>query len=229
MRVDGILFDKDGTLFEFGSTWNTWAAQMIPKMAGGDMALAGRIAHELDFDLENGSFLPHSAIIAGTNRDAAEAVVRAMPHRKLAEVEDSIMRAVAEAPLAPAVPLAPFLDDLAAQNLRLGVMTNDTEFAARAHLSEAGVETRFDFIIGFDSGYGAKPDPSPLLAFSERFELDPGRVAMVGDSTHDLVAGRAAGMQTIAVLTGMADTQELEPYADVVFPDIGHIAGWLAD
>ncbi len=31
MRVDGILFDKDGTLFDFGSTWNTWAARVIPE------------------------------------------------------------------------------------------------------------------------------------------------------------------------------------------------------
>ena len=227
MRVDGILFDKDGTLFDFGSTWNTWAAEMIPKMAGGDMEVARRVADELDFDLDAGSFLPHSLIIAGTNRDAAEAVVRAMPHRELAEVENILMHAAASAPLTPAVPLEPFLSGLAGLGLRLGVMTNDTEYGARAHLREAGVDTLLDLIIGFDSGHGAKPDPGPLLAFSEAFSLDPARVAMVGDSTHDLVAGRRAGMQTIGVLTGMAGEEELAPYADVVFPDIGHIPGWL--
>ncbi|SHJ71478.1 phosphoglycolate phosphatase [Shimia gijangensis] len=227
MRVDGILFDKDGTLFDFGTTWNTWTAEMIPKLAEGDMAVARRLADELDFDLDAGEFLPHSIIIAGTNRDAAEAIVRAMPHKNLTEVENALMYSAAEAPLSPAVPLEPFLRNLGEHGLRLGVMTNDTEYSARAHLSGAGVDTLFDLILGFDSGHGAKPDPEPLLAFSNQFALDPTRVAMVGDSTHDLVAGRRAGMQTIAVLTGVAGEEELTPYADVVFPNIGYIADWL--
>jgi phosphoglycolate phosphatase len=227
MRVDGLLFDKDGTLFDFGATWNGWAAGMIREFAGSDDAIAARIAAELDYDLAAEQFLPHSAIIAGTNRDAAEAVARAVPGQDVAEVEIRLMHAAADAPLAPAVPLAPYLDGLAARGLRLGVMTNDTEYAARAHLREAGVEARFDFIAGFDSGFGAKPAAGPLLAFADAVQIDPARVAMVGDSTHDLIAGRAAGMQTIAVLTGVAGADELAPHADVVFPDIGHIPGWL--
>jgi phosphoglycolate phosphatase len=50
---------------------------------------------------------------------------------------------------------------------------------------------------------------------------------MVGDSTHDLHAGRAAGMRTIAVLTGTAVTADLAPYADVVLANIGEIPAWL--
>ena len=227
MRVDGLLFDKDGTLFDFGATWNAWAAGMIREFAGADEAMAERIAAELDYDLATQQFLPHSAIIAGTNRDAAEAVARAVPGQEVAEVEIRLMHAAADAPLAPAVPLAPYLEGLSGRGLRLGVMTNDTEYAARAHLREAGVEAHFDFIAGFDSGFGAKPAPGPLLAFADAVQMDPARVAMVGDSTHDLIAGRAAGMQTIAVLTGVAGAEELAPHADVVFPDIGHITGWL--
>ncbi len=228
MRVDGLLFDKDGTLFDFGSTWNTWAARVIPEFAGGDDALAQRIADELDFDLQRSEFLPVSAVIAGTNRDAAEALARALPDRDVAELEETLMYAAAEAPLSEAVPLAPYLDGLAGKGLKLGVMTNDTEYGARAHLDSVGVTARFDMVLGFDSGFGAKPDPGPLLAFSDRFGLAPGRVAMVGDSTHDLVAGKRAGMQTVAVLTGMATEAELAPYADVVFPDIGHITNWVS-
>ncbi|WP_243613241.1 HAD-IA family hydrolase [Shimia aestuarii] len=229
MRVDGLLFDKDGTLFDFGATWNSWAAGMIRDFADGDAVMAARIAAELDFDLPSEKFLPESVVIAGTNREAAEAVARAVPGQDVEEMELRLMHAAADAPLAPAVALAPFLDGLAGLGLRLGVMTNDTEYAARAHLGEAGVAEKFHFIAGFDSGFGAKPAPGPLLAFADAVQIDPARVAMVGDSTHDLIAGRAAGMQTIAVLTGVAGADELAPFADVVFPDIGHIAGWLAE
>ena len=52
---------------------------------------------------------------------------------------------------------------------------------------------------------------------------------MVGDSAHDLIAGRAAGMRTLAVLTGVAGSDELAPLADAVLADIGAIPGWLEE
>ena len=57
--------------------------------------------------------------------------------------------------------------------------------------------------------------------------LAPARVVMVGDSTHDLIAGRAAGMQTVGVLTGPASRADLGKLADAVLPDIGHLPAWL--
>lgn len=227
MRVDGLLFDKDGTLFDFAATWNAWSLRLIEKYAQGDKVVAQAIADALMFDLGAGAFRPDSFVIAGTNREAAEAVASVLPGQDLAAIETHMMHAAAQAPQAQAVPLAPLLDGFLARGLSLGVMTNDTEFGARAHLNEAGVEDRFSFIAGFDSGFGAKPAPEPLLAFTTHTSLIPARVAMVGDSAHDLVAGRRAGMQTIAVLTGVATSDDLAPLADVVLPDIGHIAAWL--
>ena len=66
-----------------------------------------------------------------------------------------------------------------------------------------------------------------MLAFAKQIGVAPERIVMVGDSTHDLFAGRAAGMKTIGVLTGMAVEGDLAPHADVVLPDIGHIPAWL--
>lgn len=227
MRVDGLLFDKDGTLFDFAATWNGWAAQMIASFAGPDHELRGRIADALEFDLATEQFLPNSLVIAGTNREAAEAVASVVPSSDVEEIEQRLMLSAAQAPLAQAVPLAPLMDGFLLQGLSLGVMTNDTEYGARAHLKEAGIEDRFAYIAGFDSGFGAKPDPEPLVAFADKTGIAPERVAMVGDSTHDLIAGRRAGMQTIAVLTGIAVAADLAPFADVVLPNIGHIPDWL--
>ena len=50
---------------------------------------------------------------------------------------------------------------------------------------------------------------------------------MVGDSLHDLDAGRAAGMRPVAVLTGIARAGDLAPHAEVVLPDIGALPAWL--
>ena len=130
--------------------------------------------------------------------------------------------------MSEAVPLRPLLQALRAQGLRLGVATNDSEVPARQHLANHGITDCFDFISGYDSGHGAKPGPGMCLAFARSLGLHPSRVAMVGDSLHDLEAGRSAGMRTVAVLTGIARREVLQPMADVVLPDIGALPGWLA-
>ncbi len=226
-RADAICFDKDGTLFDFATTWNGWAGQVIADLAKGDADVAARIALSCGYDLEARRILPGSPIVAATNREVAESMAAGVPDRDIAEIETYLTMSASHAPLAPAVPLVPFLQGLAGQGVALGVMTNDTEFGARAHLSSAGVLDLFDFVAGFDSGHGAKPSPDPLLAFCLAVAATPERSVMVGDSRHDLIAGRAAGMQTVGVLTGMAELADLAPFADVVLPDIGHLPLWL--
>lgn len=228
MRADGILFDKDGTLFDFNATWVAWVEAWIGRVAGHDDALATAVAEAVGFDRVVRQFISDSVVIAGTPFEVAEAVAPVLG----AEPASLVARMNAEAaavPLAEAVPLAPFLDEMRQRGLRLGVATNDAEAPARTHLGAVGVADRFDFIAGFDSGHGGKPGPGMCLAFAAATGLAPNRIVMVGDSTHDLVAGRAAGMQTVGVLTGLADEATLAPLADVVLPDIGHLPAWLLD
>ncbi len=225
--IEAVLFDKDGTLFDFGQTWNAFAVRLIDKLSGGDPFRKRSLAQVLVFDLEAGAFLPGSPVIAGTNREIALLVQQVLPEHDVADLEAQIVEEAAIAPLSEAVPLVPFLAELAARGLSMGVMTNDSESVARLHLQAAGVEGMFDFVAGADSGFGAKPSPRPLLAFAEALGHRPERVVMVGDSLHDLAAGRAAGMWTVGVLTGMAGAEVLSPMAHAVLPDIGHLPGWL--
>ena len=129
--------------------------------------------------------------------------------------------------MVPAVDLPAVLGALRARGLKLGLATNDTEVPARRHLDGAGVLELFDFVAGCDSGYGGKPAPGQLMAFVAQCGLAPARVAMVGDSLHDLDAGRAAGMKAVAVLTGIATRADLEDHADVVLTNIAGLAAWI--
>jgi phosphoglycolate phosphatase len=160
-----ILFDKDGTLFDFGATWNGFAVAVIQELADGDLGLAAALAEAARFDMGESRFHPDSPMIAGTNREAAELLAAVLPGSPVDAVEIRLTELAATARVVEAVPLGPFLDGLSARGLALGVMTNDSETAARAHLAAAGVHEAFDFIAGFDSGHGAKPAPEPLLAF----------------------------------------------------------------
>lgn len=224
-----IIFDKDGTLFDFHQTWSGWAADALQHLAGGDSALAMRLADAVGYDLVLRQFHADSPAIAGTS---AQIAVLLAPHLRDWQEEDILLELHNRActvTLAEAAPLVPLLDWLNTRHLMLGVATNDSEDGARAHLDEAGVLGQFDLVLGYDSGFGAKPDPGMLLAFCDRFGLAPHEVAMVGDSLHDLHAGRAAGMRTIGVLSGVAREAELAPHSDAVLPHVGHLPDWVSD
>ncbi len=223
----GVIFDKDGTLFDFSATWEAWAKSFLLRLCAQDMSKAAYVGAAIGFDLSSETFERTSVVIAGTPEEVTLALMPHFPERSQADLQDIINEEAANAPQRAAVPLVPLLQGLRADGLRLGVATNDAEAPARAHLAQAGVTALFDFIAGYDSGFGGKPAPGQLMAFAERMHLVPAEVVMVGDSTHDLRAGRAAGMGTVAVLTGLATRQELAPLADVVLPDIGHLPGWL--
>ena len=227
MRINGLLFDKDGTLFDFHHTWAAWAKAVIEDLSEGDPALRDRLAGAVGYNLNQGAFLVDSPLIACTNRQAAEYIARVVPHHDVDKIETRLTISALDAPLAPVSDLPKLLTGFQTRGLKLGVMTNDSEAAAQAHLSCAGVVNYFDFIAGFDSGYGAKPDPDPLLAFARAVELEPRNIVMIGDSRHDLEAGRAAGMQTVGVLTGLATKSALTSLADCVLPDISHLPRWI--
>ncbi len=228
MAIDALVFDKDGTLFDFAATWGAFGRIAMLQLSDGDVQRATELGKAIGFDFEQESYDPNSVVIAGTVDEVAAALTPHLPEVSLGHLIETLNRASANAEQIQAVPLAPFLAELLRAGLKLGVATNDAEMPALQHLQSVGVRDHFDFVAGYDSGHGYKPGPGQLLAFAQHVEVAPSRVAMVGDSLHDLEAGRAAGMVTIGVLTGMATAKTLEPLADVVLPNIGHIPGWLS-
>lgn len=225
--IKAVLFDKDGTLFDFYATWGVWAKSLLLEEAAGDVALAAKMGAAIGYDFHSGVFAKDSMVIFDTPPDIAVALLPFFTDETVETLTARLNAAAAKVPQAEAVPLIPFLLELEVRGIKLGVATNDGEAPARAHLEAAGIAGMFDFIAGSDSGFGCKPASGMQMAFAAHLGLEGAEVAMVGDSVHDLVAGRAAGMATVAVLTGVADHDELAPYADVVLQDVGHLAAWL--
>lgn len=100
------------------------------------------------------------------------------------------------------------LDGLAGRPLAIAT-SKPTSSAARV-VDALGVRRRFELVVG--SGASAippKPAPDLLLHAAERLEAPPGRCVMVGDTARDVIAGRLAGMMTVAVTWGMGARSEL--------------------
>jgi phosphoglycolate phosphatase len=223
----GILFDKDGTLFDFRQSWAGWTLRMLDDLAPGDAAAQARLAGAIGFSPAAEDFAPDSPVIAGTSRDIAAALAPILDASRRAGLADRLDRLAAHAPMTEAVPLRPLLTGLRRRRLALGVATNDSEAAARAHLDRHGILDLFDFVAGCDSGFGAKPEPGMCLAFAAHLGAPAARLLMVGDSRHDLISAVQAGLRRVAVLTGIADKVVLAPLAEAVLPDIGGLPDWL--
>ena len=225
-RIEALIFDKDGTLFDFRASWGAWTESLLADLAKGPEESAG-LAAVLGYGPARHQFAPHSPVIAMTTPEIADLLLPHLPGLSRAGLNARMNTLAAAAPMVPAVDLPRVLGALRASGLILGLATNDTETPARIHLAGAGVLDLFSFVAGCDSGFGGKPAPGQLLAYLHQTGLPPEKVAMVGDSRHDLAAGAAAGMWRVAVLTGVAEAAELAPHADVVLQDISHLAAWI--
>jgi phosphoglycolate phosphatase len=104
------------------------------------------------------------------------------------------------------------LGRLRAAGLKLAVCTNKPVAAAGIVLGELGMATLVDAVSGGDSVTRRKPDPEHVLDALRRIGGTPAAAAMVGDNEHDIAAGKAAGLATIAVTYG---------YARVPYPELG--------
>ena len=227
MSIEAILFDKDGVLIDFDRTWGQWGRSFLADLAEGDAALHGRLADALVYDVDSSVFLPSSPLIAGTSDTWLRLIAPVLPDRAPDELIECAVNALKETEVVAPVDLVAVLGELREKGYPLGIATNDHEESARRQMEGLGVVDMFDKVMGFDSGYGAKPEPGMQHAFAEHLDIEPGRIVMVGDSTHDLFAGAAAGMVCVGVLSGPAGEPDLAPHAEAVLPDIGHLARWI--
>jgi phosphoglycolate phosphatase len=92
----------------------------------------------------------------------------------------------------------------------LAVVTNKTLHLSRRILQGLGLWERFRIVLGGDSLARCKPDPLPVQHVLECFALPAAEVLLVGDGLHDIRAGRAAGVTTVAVATGVSPRAALQ-------------------
>lgn len=77
-------------------------------------------------------------------------------------------------------------------------------------LERIGLRGSLRAIIAIEDAPQKKPAPDPLIACARRLGVPTDRCAYVGDNRIDIQAGKAAGMLTIGVLTGLDDRETLE-------------------
>ena len=125
--------------------------------------------------------------------------------------------------------MSPVLDRLDAHGQRWGIVTNKATRFAGPIMSGLGLASRAAVMIAGDTTPFTKPHPEPLFEAARRAGMSPSACAYVGDDHRDIVAGRAAGMVTLAA--GWGYLGQGEPVsawgADQVLSSPSQLLQWL--
>ncbi len=95
-------------------------------------------------------------------------------------------------------------------------------------LAHQGLTGHFICIASGQTTTHTKPWPDPVLWAAEEMEIAPENCLMIGDTTVDIRSGKAAGAQTVGVLSGFGDRKELlRAGADLIVEDVAELTGIL--
>jgi 2-phosphoglycolate phosphatase len=101
----------------------------------------------------------------------------------------------------------PLLQALVERQFLWGVVTNKSARFTEPLTAAMPLFASAKAIVSGDTTPHAKPHPEPLLEAARRLGVDPAHCVYVGDDERDIVAGRAAGMYTVAATYGYLGAQ----------------------
>jgi HAD superfamily hydrolase (TIGR01662 family) len=202
LKVAAVIFDLDGTLIDSIDIYFTIVEKALNRLnlpaVSRNRILEAAESEEFKWEL----VLPQDVL----NRkaeiiDEAWAVINEIAPQMFADNLELIQGA------------GHIVESLSSNGLKIGMVTSTQRQYLETKmqpLKNAGVDTLFEAIITSDDVEKRKPSPDPLIACAKQLDIKPSSCVYVGDTTTDIKAGKAAGMRTVAVLTGFDEYEILE-------------------
>ena len=187
---DAAIVDLDGTMVD---TLGDFVAALNATL--GDLGLPAVNAQAVEKMVGKGSEHLVQSVLAHVGADAAryeDAFARYQHHYIAINGQHSALYAG----------VIDGLKALRARGLRLACLTNKPQAFAVPLLAAKGLDGFFEQVFGGDAFARKKPDPLPLLKTCEALGTVPARTLMVGDSSNDARAARAAGCPVVLVSYG---------------------------
>jgi N-acetyl-D-muramate 6-phosphate phosphatase len=188
-RYQTILFDLDGTLADTAGDLG-YALNL-------QLQARGRAAVPIELIRPHASSGARGLLRLGFNLEPDSPEFQAMRSEFLDLYAGNLARTTA---LFPGI--AELLDEIEARGLRWGIVTNKPERFTLPLIEAIGLHLRAACVVCGDTTPHPKPDPAPLLHACDLLQLSPSACIYVGDDERDIVAARAAGMDSMAALYG---------------------------
>jgi pyrophosphatase PpaX len=207
MNRSAVLFDLDGTLIDttelilhcFELSWKKVYGRKLDRQRY--LATIGIPLREAMRILLNEEVQDRGESESSSDTPLLEALVQeyracnAIHHDQLAKPFSGVSSTVFE---------------LRKRGYQIGVVSSKTQELGLRGLNLFGLRGLMDDVVFLEDSVRHKPDPEPLLLALQRFGISEKQAAYVGDSRHDMQAGKAAGIRTVAALWGPIPRKELE-------------------
>lgn len=199
MNKSAIIFDLDGTLIDTPRIIAESLSIILKKM-GFLVNDVTSIKATIGLPLEEAF-----SKLMGVEKDNDKIPIAIKYYRTLfrenilPEAEQLIFPSVAEG-----------LKRLKSQGYSLAVATSKIYSSAEALLKAARLWDYFEIVVGADQVTQAKPHPEMGQLIIKKLKIPAAHIAMVGDTTHDILMGNNCGMYTIAVTYGVHDVEKLK-------------------
>jgi HAD superfamily hydrolase (TIGR01509 family) len=220
-RVRAILFDIDGTLADTDDVAVRFTARALsPLRVFSTRSDPNVMARRLIMAAEG----PLNAFVHLADRLMLDEMIGPMLE---ALSRRQARRARSDPALIPGVEA--LVADLAAR-FPLAIVTTRGHKRTHRFLVESHMEHFFSAVVTARSTRHTKPHPEPVLRAAEELAVAPRDCLIVGDTTVDIRAGRAAGAQTVGVLCGFGEQDELERAgADLIVTTTADLASVLLE
>ncbi len=210
MKIEAVLFDLDGTLFD---TDDVWLDGLLSRLGGaqrfrrpgrwlltwGERLASGLLAALDSVDLDDDVDRLAARLLAGRRPRPAGG------YRLVAGVIEMLDRLAARYPL--------------------GVVTTRSRRGAQAMLADAALTRYFQALVARDDTQRIKPHPEPVQHAAAQLGLSLAGCLMVGDTTADVLSAKAAGAPAVGVLCGFGREADLRRAgADRILPSTADVS-----
>jgi pimeloyl-ACP methyl ester carboxylesterase/phosphoglycolate phosphatase-like HAD superfamily hydrolase len=224
----GVVFDKDGTLFDLDARWYPFFSGIINDITErlDDASLSAVLTGLLGV-AEGGLVIDGLAAVGSVGEIGTRIIDKLValghdPDLARATVGDAA-EAARFGPVAPIGDIAGTLRALADTGLRLGIATSDGVANTRDELVAHELVGVFDPVRCADDGGPVKPDPAVLLEIAAAWNVAPADIVFVGDSRQDLATAQSAGTRFVARCDLAATPTWASVEADAVVGDIAEL------
>jgi HAD superfamily hydrolase (TIGR01509 family) len=196
MRLRAVILDMDGTITRFNIDYLAARRAVLAKLEKMNLKTTDMT--------ERSSIYSLLTQLKPRLDSRAYEQLRKLSYDRLEEIE---VKAAQEVMLYPGV--LDTMKALRSRRLRIGLVTNNGRKGTNLTLERLGLTIFFDAIVTRDDCEEMKPDPDPLRKVLEELGVRVDEAILVGDGVMDIVAGKAAGLSSVAVCTGPFNNEEL--------------------
>ena len=235
--IKGIIFDKDGTLTNSNIFWAEIIRRRsleIINFTKMDVSYFSYLCKIMGLDSESNLLLPEGPIALKSRKEVIRILSLNLKKLNINMKESTISQIFkkvhsefspkSEGFILPIRSACDFVRNCKLNNLKLALITSDTELNAEIALKKIGLIDYFDLIIGGDSGFGNKSNGKSANFVANSFKLITDKIISIGDAPSDFEMSIKSNLKcSVLVETGQVPFFQLKKLSKFAVKDLSEV------